>query len=80
MVSKIKSTLRDDHFYDEYYYDIDKILYLGYEQAANAVLYSLAKQEAKLLKDIGAVVLMAPCAKMNVQRTKTGMTFMRQVE
>ena len=50
---------------------------MAYDQSANAMLYSLAKQESKLLKDVGGVVLVAPCAKMNVQRTKTGMTFMR---
>jgi len=30
MVEKVKLTLKDDHFFDEYYYDIDKVLYVAY--------------------------------------------------
>ena len=43
------------------------------------MLYSLAKQEESLLPHISAVVLVAPCAKMNVEKTKTGMTFFKQI-
>ena len=43
------------------------------------MLYSLAKQEKSLLPHISAVVLLAPCAKMNVEQSKTGMTFFKQI-
>lgn len=45
MVREIKRTLKTDHYYDEYYHNIEKVLYIGYDQGANAMLYSLAKQE-----------------------------------
>lgn len=77
MVKGIKKTLDDQHYFDEYYHNIDKVLYIGYDQGANSMLYSLAKQESKLKHDISGVVLVAPCAKMNVERTKTGMTFFK---
>ena len=79
MVKQVKKTLQDDHFYDEFYHNIDQVLYLGYDQGANAMLYSLAKQEKRLLPDVSAVVLLAPCAKMNVEKSKTGMTFFKQI-
>ena len=43
------------------------------------MLYSLAKDEKKLTQDVSGVVLIAPCPKMNVQNTKTSMTFFKQV-
>ena len=43
------------------------------------MLYSLAKQESHLTPDISAVVLIAPCAKMQVEQSKTGMTFFKQI-
>ena len=80
MVKQIKRKLQDDHWFDEYYHNIDKVLYMGYDQGANAMLYSLAKQESRLNKDVSGVILVAPCAKMNVERSKTGMTFFKQIE
>ena len=80
MVSKVTKTLEVNHFSDERYHNIDKVIYMGYDQGANSILYSLAKQEKRLMQDISGVVLLAPCAKMNVERTKTGMTFFKQIE
>jgi hypothetical protein len=80
MVTKVKTILKDEHFSDERYHNIDKLIYMGYDQGANSILYSLAKQEKRLLHDISGVVLVAPCAKMNVERTKTGLTFFKQIE
>lgn len=45
MITGVKKHLTENHFYDEHYNNIDKVLYIGYDQGANAMLYSLAKQE-----------------------------------
>ena len=79
MVKLVKRVLEKDHFFDESYHNIDKVLYLGYEQGANAMLYSLAKHEQGLLPHVSAAVLMSPCAKMNVEKTKTAVTFFKQI-
>ena len=39
------------------------------------MLYGLAKQELEFLHDISGVLLIAPCAKMNVTKGKSGYTF-----
>ena len=31
MVKTVKRTLKEDHFFDEYFFNIDKIAYLGYD-------------------------------------------------
>lgn len=67
MITGIKKTLANSHYYDKLYYNIEKVIYVGYDQGANAMLYSLAKQEQSLKNDVSAVVLIAPCAKMNIE-------------
>ena len=39
------------------------------------MLYGLAKQELDFLHDVSGVVLMAPCAKMDVTKGKNGYKF-----
>ena len=67
MVQGIKQKLVNTHYHDKFFYNIDKLIYIGYDQGANAMLYSLAKQESLLTPDISSVVLIAPCAKMEVE-------------
>ena len=66
MVHKVKTELKEQHYYNVHYDNIDKILYMGYDQGAAAMLYSLAHNEYNLMADISGTVLMAPCVKMSV--------------
>ena len=43
------------------------------------MLYGLAKKELEFLHDVSGVILMAPCAKMDTTKGKSGYTFYSSV-
>ena len=75
MIKEIKHQLREQHMEDDSYKNIDKLVYFGYDQGATAMLYGLAKKELEFLHDVSEVILMAPCAKMQTTKGKTGYKF-----
>ena len=79
MVRTIKEELVEQHYYHVNYDNIDKILYIGYDMGASAMLYGLAHNEHVFTAGVSGAVLMAPCAKMNVGADKSVHTYFNQV-
>jgi pimeloyl-ACP methyl ester carboxylesterase len=51
----------------------DKVVYIGYDQGATALLYALAYKEDQMFHDyLRGAILLAPCTKMNILGGTTG--------
>ena len=58
----------------------DKVVYIGYDQGATALLYALAYKEDQLFHDyLRGAILLAPCIKMNILGGTTGYHYYQDI-